>query len=76
MPMPLLAAIMWGALVAPKARWRVRIPARVVIELVLFGAAAGALAAAGQPVPAIVLGVAALATSLLNALQERQDAAH
>jgi hypothetical protein len=59
-------------LVAPKARWPVPIPVRVVIELVLFGAAVGGLAAAGQPLLAVVLGVAGLATSLLNASQERQ----
>jgi hypothetical protein len=69
---PLVAAIIWGALVAPKARWPVSIPVRVVIELVLFSTAAGALALAGQPVLAVVLGVAALATSLLNASQERR----
>ena len=69
---PVLAAVVWGALVAPKARWPVPIPTRVVIELVLFGAAAGALAVAGQPLAAVVLGVAALATSLLNASRERQ----
>jgi hypothetical protein len=46
----------------------------VVIELVLFGAAAAALAVAGQPLAAVVLGVAALATSLLNASQERRQA--
>jgi hypothetical protein len=45
---------------------------RVVIEVVLFGAAAGALAVAGLRLPAVVLGVAALATSLLNAAQERR----
>jgi Protein of unknown function (DUF2568) len=69
---PLMAAVVWGAWVAPKARWPVPMPVRVVIELVLFGAAAGALAVAGQPVLAVVLGVAALVTSLLNASQERQ----
>jgi hypothetical protein len=69
---PLLAAVVWGAWVAPKARWPVPIPTRVVIELVLFGAAVGALAVAGQPVLAVVLSVAALTTSLLNASQERQ----
>jgi Protein of unknown function (DUF2568) len=69
---PLLATIVWGALVAPKARWPLPIPTRVVIDLILFGAAAGALAVAGQPVLAVVLGVAALTTSLLNASQERQ----
>jgi hypothetical protein len=69
---PLLAAVVWGAWVAPKARWPVPIPTRVVIELIVFGAAVGALAVAGQPVLAVVLGVAALDTSLLNASQERQ----
>jgi hypothetical protein len=71
---PLLAAAVWGAWVAPKAWWPVPIPTRVLIELVLFGAAAGALAAAGQPLAAVVLGVAALATSLLNASPERSQA--
>jgi hypothetical protein len=69
---PVLAAIVWGAWVAPKARWPVPIPTRVVIELALFGAAVGGLAVAGQPLAAVVLGVAGLATSLLNASQERQ----
>jgi Protein of unknown function (DUF2568) len=69
---PLLAAVVWGALVAPRARWRVSIPIRLVIELALFGAAVGALAVAGQPLTAVVLGVAAVASSLLNALQEHQ----
>jgi hypothetical protein len=69
---PLLAAVVWGAWVAPKARWPVPIPARVVLELVVFGAAVGALTVAGQPLLAVVLGVAALVTSLLNASQERQ----
>jgi Protein of unknown function (DUF2568) len=38
------------------------------------GDAAGALAAAGLPLAAVVLGVVALATSLLNASQERSQA--
>jgi hypothetical protein len=57
---PLLAAVLWGAWVAPKARWPVPLPTRVVIELVLFGAAVGALAVAGRPLVAVVLAVAAL----------------
>jgi hypothetical protein len=69
---PLLAAGVWGAFVAPRARWPVAIPARVALELVLFAAAAVGLAVAGQPVLAVVLGVVALATSLLNASQERR----
>ena len=69
---PVLAAAVWGAFVAPRARWPVPAPLRVAIELVLFGVAAAALAAAGQPVAAVVLGVAGVATSLLNEAQERQ----
>jgi hypothetical protein len=45
---------------------------RVGIELVLYAAAAAGLAAAGQPVAAVVLGLAGLVTSLLNEVQERQ----
>jgi Protein of unknown function (DUF2568) len=69
---PVLAAAVWGSLVAPKARWPVPGPVRVAIELVLFGAAAAALAAAGQPVAGLVLGVAGVVTSLLNEAQERR----
>jgi hypothetical protein len=66
---PLLAAVIWGAVVAPKARWRLPRPVRVVVELGLFGVGAGALAVARRPVLALVLGGAALATSLLNTAQ-------
>jgi hypothetical protein len=67
---PIAAAVIWGAFVAPKARWPVAVAVRVVIELVLFGAAVIALVAADQVVSAVVLGVAALWTSLLNAAGE------
>jgi hypothetical protein len=69
---PLLAAAVWGAFVAPRARWPVPAPVRVAIELVLFAAATAALAAAGQPVAAVVLGAVGLVTSLLNEAQERR----
>jgi hypothetical protein len=72
---PLLAAIVWGALVAPKARWPLPLQVRLVIELLLFASAAGALAVAGQPVLAVVLAGAALVTSLLNAVQEHRPRA-
>jgi Protein of unknown function (DUF2568) len=70
---PTLAAVVWGAFVAPRARWPVAPPLRVAVELVLFAAAAAALAAAGQPVAALVLGVAGVVTSLLNEWQERRE---
>lgn len=61
---PLAAAVFWGLLVAPKARFRVRRPWRVVLGLVVFGLAAAALADAGSSVLALVF--AGLA--LLNAV--------
>jgi hypothetical protein len=69
---PLAAAVIWGAFIAPRARRRLPIGLRVVLELVLFAAATAGLAAAGQPLAAAVLGVVAVATSLLNASQERR----
>jgi Protein of unknown function (DUF2568) len=70
---PTLAAAVWGAFVAPRARWPVPPPVRVAVELVLFAAAAGALAAAGQPAAAAALGVAGVGTLLLNEWQERRE---
>jgi len=66
-----VAAVIWGAFVAPRARWPVPLGARVAIELALFGAASLALWSAGHPAFSIVLAVLALATSVLNAMQER-----
>jgi Protein of unknown function (DUF2568) len=69
---PAVAAGVWGTLVAPRARVPVPAPVRVTVELVLYAAAAVGLAAAGQPVAAVVLGVGGLVTSILNDLQERR----
>src|SRR4029450_8001196 len=69
---PVLAAVVWGAFVAPRARFPVPASLRVQIELVLYALAAVGLAAAGQRVAAVVLGVAGLVTSLLNESQERR----
>jgi Protein of unknown function (DUF2568) len=69
---PAAAAGVWGMLVAPRARVPVPAPVRVTVELVLYAAAAAGLAAAGQPVAAVVLGVGGLVTSILNDLQERR----
>ncbi len=68
--LPVLAATAWGAFVAPKARWPVSPPVRLAIEAVLFGAAAVGLVLADQPLPGVILAVAAGATSLVNAATE------
>jgi uncharacterized protein DUF2568 len=69
---PALAAIIWGTFVAPRAKVPIPAPVRVAIELVLYAAAAAGLAAAGQPLAAVVLGAGGLVTSILNDLQERR----
>lgn len=46
---PLVAATLWGLYISPKATRRLADPARLVVEVVFFAGAAGALAAAGWP---------------------------
>jgi hypothetical protein len=58
---PLLAAIVWGRWVAPKASHPLPDPQRLLPEWLVFGAATAALAATGRYVPAIVLAVLAAA---------------
>jgi hypothetical protein len=46
---PLLAAAVWGLLIAPRARQRLPDPWLLVAELAVFAAAGAALAASGRP---------------------------
>ena len=62
---PLLAAVVWGVFVSPKAVRRLEDPWRLVLELVLFAAAAVALAAAGHAVLATAFALAVLANEAL-----------
>lgn len=62
--LPLAAAVVWGAWVAPKARRRLPDPWRLAVELALFGAAGALLAASGRP----VLGVALVALAAADAV--------
>jgi hypothetical protein len=64
---PVLAAAIWGAFVAPKAKLPVSTPIRLAIELLLFGSTVIGLAIVGRHVFAVVLAVAAGSTSLLSA---------
>ena len=47
---PILAAVLWGMFVAPKAVRPLHDPAKLLVELLVFGGAAAGLYAAGQPV--------------------------
>ena len=54
---PLVAAVVWGMFIAPKAPRRLSDPAKVLVELVLFAAAVVGLAVVGHPVLAGVFAV-------------------
>jgi DNA-binding IclR family transcriptional regulator len=60
--LPVAAALTWNRWVAPRAQRRLEDPARLVVELVLFGIAVVGLAVVGPGswslVAAVVLGVA------------------
>jgi hypothetical protein len=62
---PLVVAAVWGTFVAPKATRRMSDPWRLALELVIFGAAAGALALAGRPVLAVAFGAVVLVDEAL-----------
>lgn len=65
---PLLAAVVWGLFVAPKATFATRGALRLGLQLLVFGAAALALANAGQTTLAIVFGGIAAANAALMAI--------
>jgi hypothetical protein len=46
---PLLAAVIWGLFLAPKASTPLREPFRLLVKLILFGLAVAALYAAQRP---------------------------
>jgi len=56
---PALAMLVWGVFVSPRASRRLPDPQRLVVEVVIFGAAALALAATGRLLPGLLLAAAA-----------------
>lgn len=62
---PVLAGLIWGLLIAPKARRRLSDPARLTVEVVLFAAAGAALGAAGHAIAAAIFAVVAIASASL-----------
>ena len=70
---PLAFAMAWGAVIAPKAPYRLPDPQRLMLEVTLFGLAAIALVAAGSPVFAFGLMVAvAVNIALMLLLDQRR----
>ncbi|MEU9130469.1 DUF2568 domain-containing protein [Kitasatospora sp. NPDC048540] len=68
--LPLAAALLWGRYASPKATVR-SAPAWYLTQVLVFGGAVAALAFAGRPTGALVLGVVMVAnTAVLRALGE------
>jgi len=56
--LPLAFVVVWGALIAPKAKRRLKDPARLIVELVLFAIIGAALTSAGHSGIGIALAMA------------------
>lgn len=70
--LPVLAATLWGILLAPKSSRQVRDPARLGMEVLIFGGAVAALVGAGKESLAAVLGgLVALHLALTFVLGQR-----
>lgn len=62
---PLAAAVLWGAFIAPKASFPVTVPIRILLEAAVFGSAAAALYASGHARLALVFVIVAVVDSAL-----------
>jgi hypothetical protein len=62
---PLAMVVVWGAFCGPRAKRRLRPPARIPLELAIFALAVAALAGAGQLVLSAVLAVVVLLNAAL-----------
>jgi hypothetical protein len=69
--LPLAAAVVWGRWIAPRAAPRLSDPAKLVVEVVLFAAAAVVLVLAG-PNPLAVVLASGLALMFLVSLPHRR----
>ncbi len=72
---PLAAAVVWGLWIAPRANRRLRDPVRLVVELLLFGAAGAALAAADHLLAAAVFLAAVILSEALMLAWRQRDVA-
>jgi hypothetical protein len=64
--LPLAAAAVWGMFVAPRARRRLAEPARIIVEVALFGGTGLVLLLSGLPVTGIVIAVAGIGFAILT----------
>lgn len=69
---PLIAAVVWGMFGSPAAPLPAPGALRVLLEIVIFGAAVVALFAIGQPVLAVAFGIVTLANGILMAVWDQR----
>jgi hypothetical protein len=70
---PLAAAVVWGLLISPKARYPLPLGLWLAVQAVLFGAAVVGLIAAGSVVLGVVFGVLVVANLALVLFWRRGD---
>ena len=63
---PLLAAVVWGILMAPTSPRRLREPFHLILEVIIFALAIIALYTAGQPTLAAIFGVVYVINAVLR----------
>lgn len=63
--LPLVLIVIWALVMAPNARRRLRDPARLITELILFLGSAAGLAVVGHVLPAVIYGIVAAAGALI-----------
>jgi quinol-cytochrome oxidoreductase complex cytochrome b subunit len=68
---PLLAALIWGAFVAPNASVTIPGSLRLVLELVIFGSAIAALYASKHPTLAVIFGLVVVINRILMYVWEQ-----
>lgn len=75
---PLVAAVIWGLFVSPKARFPLARPLWVAVQVVLFGFAVGGLVATANAVLGGVFGLVAAVNLALVLIwhQDDTDASH
>lgn len=62
---PVIVALIWGTFIAPKASFPVSVPARMLLQLIIFGLAAMALYYSKKSMLAILFFVVVLITMTL-----------
>jgi hypothetical protein len=68
---PLLAALVWGTFLSPRATVQLAAPWRLLLELLVFGLAIASLAAASQPKLAWAFGLVYVINRVLLFLLEQ-----